>query len=70
MMMVSSPQLRRWKQTPRVVFLWPWPRAKKPWLYGLALAFSGFGSMWLWPGLGFSKAKAKASLESLPKAMA
>ncbi|KAJ7880775.1 hypothetical protein B0H14DRAFT_1534396 [Mycena olivaceomarginata] len=56
--------------TSNLVFLWPWPQAKKPWLYGSALAFSGFGSMWLWPGLGFSKAKAKASLESLPKAMA
>jgi hypothetical protein len=30
----------------------------------------GFGSWWLWPGLGFSKAKAKALLKSLPKAMA
>jgi hypothetical protein len=53
-----------------LVFLWPWPLAKKPWLCGSALAFSGFGSRWLWPGLGFSKAKAKTSLKSLPKAMA
>jgi hypothetical protein len=49
---------------------WLWPRAKKPWLFGLALAFSGFGSSWLWPGLQFTKAKAKAKLISLPKAMA
>ncbi|KAJ7832559.1 hypothetical protein B0H14DRAFT_2592006 [Mycena olivaceomarginata] len=41
-----------------------------PWLFGLALAFSGFGLSWLWPGLGFIKAKAKAKLFSLPKAMA
>jgi hypothetical protein len=36
------------------------PQAKKPWLFGLALAFSGFGSSWLWRGLGFIGAKAKA----------
>jgi hypothetical protein len=48
---------------------WLWPRAKKQWIFGLALAFSGFGLSWLWPGLGFIKAN-KAKLFSLPKAMA
>jgi hypothetical protein len=49
---------------------WLWPQAKKPWLFGLALAFSVFGSSWLWPDLGFIGAKAKAKLCSLPKALA
>jgi hypothetical protein len=34
------------------------------------LAGPEFGSGWLWPGLGFSRAKAKPSLKSLPKTMA
>ena len=34
------------------------------------MAFSGFGSSWLWRGLGFIGAKAKAKLSSLPKALA
>ncbi|KAJ7508014.1 hypothetical protein B0H11DRAFT_1966516 [Mycena galericulata] len=54
----------------RLVMFWLWPQAKKPWLFGLALACSGFGWGWLWPGLGFIQAKAKFKLISLPKAMA
>ncbi|KAJ7754018.1 hypothetical protein B0H16DRAFT_1459113 [Mycena metata] len=49
---------------------WLWSQTKKPWLFGLALAFAGFGSSWIWLGPGFIKAKAKAKLISLPKAMA
>ncbi|KAJ7936979.1 hypothetical protein B0H13DRAFT_1853041 [Mycena leptocephala] len=56
--------------TPPKVMFWLGPDAKKLWLFGLALAFSGFGSSWLWHGLGLIGAKAKAKLSSLPKALA